>query len=399
MKHPESPLEGLLVIDLSRVLAGPYMTQAMGDMGARVIKIEEPGKGDDTRRYGPPFVEGEASYFLSLNRNKESVTLNLRHPRGREVLWSLLDRADVLVENFRPGTLERLGFSWNELHQRNPRLVLTQITGYGQRGPWSHRPGYDLVAQGEGGVMSLTGDPDGPPTKVGVSQADVVAGMWALNGTLLALYARERTGVGQRVDASLFDGQLSLHTYQASNYFATGKPGGRMGNRHPSISPYETFKASDGWFNLALGNESFWQKFCSVVEIPGLAGDARFSSISDRLQNRDALEAVLAPHFHGRTVAEWLRLLGDAALPCGPILDVGQALESEHARAREMVVTVDHPTIGPWRMVGVPVQLSGTPGAPRSAPPLLGQHTDSVLRGDLGISEAELHSLRAEGVI
>ena len=304
------PLTGITVLDLTRVLSGPYCTMVLADMGARVIKVEQPGKGDDTRHWGPPFVGAESAYFLSINRNKESVTLDFKHPQGRDVLERLLARADVLVENFKPGTMDRAGFGWEALHARHPRLVYASISGYGQTGPRRNEPGYDAVIQAEGGLMSVTGDGDGPAYRLGVAISDIVAGMFAAQGVTAALFARERTGQGQRVDIGMLDTTAALLTYQAGNYFATGQIPARLGNRHPTIAPYETLPTSDGEIVIAVGNDGIWKRFCPAIDRPELADDPRFATNRDRLTNYDALQARAAAdpgHAHASRV--------DPALP------------------------------------------------------------------------------------
>lgn len=391
-------LDGLLVCDLSRVLAGPYCTMMLGDLGARIIKVESPRGGDDTRAWGPPFLEGESVYFLSINRNKESLTLDLKAPRGVGALWRLIERADILVENFRAGTLERLGFGYAACAARNPRLVYASVSGYGQDGPEAERPGYDLIAQGEGGIMSLTGDPEGPPFKTGVSYADITAGMWALNGILAALYVRERTGRGQRVDAALLDGQIGLLGYQAAGYLATGKVPHRQGNRHPSITPYETFATADGYLNVACGTDRQWAAFCGAIERPALATEPRFAHSADRVKHRAALEAELVPVLKTRPTTEWLARLRAADVPAGAVRTVAEALESEQVQARGMIVSVDHPIVGPLRLTGMPVQLSETPGRPRLPPPRLGEHSETILTGLLGYGKEEVRQMITQGV-
>lgn len=391
------PLEDLLIVDLSRVLAGPYCTMTLGDLGARVIKIEEPTKGDDTRAWGPPFWHGESAYFLSLNRNKESLTLNLKSEQGKEILWRLIARGDILVENFRPGTLSRLGFDWEAMHEKNPRLIYCAISGYGQTGPDSRRPGYDLIAQGEGGVMSVTGEPDGPPFKAGVSQADVVAGMWATIGVLTALAARERTGRGQMVDSSLIEGQLGLLTYQAYNFWSGADPV-RMGNRHPNLTPYETYAASDGHLNVGVGSEGLWKKFCEALDEPGLENRTEFNTARNRIENRQLLERELTPVFARRTVSDWLARFGEAGVPCGKVRSVPEVLSDPHVLARGMVQELPHPKIPDFKVVGLPLHLSETPGEPLSAPPALGQHTSELL-AELGYDPAEIENLKDQGIV
>jgi crotonobetainyl-CoA:carnitine CoA-transferase CaiB-like acyl-CoA transferase len=392
------PLESLLVVDLSRVLAGPYATMVLGDLGARVIKIESPD-GDETRRWGPPFLDGESAYYLSVNRNKESVALDFRTEAGARLLRGLIARADVLVENFRPGTLERRGFGREACAELNPRLVTASITGYGADGPAAGRPGFDLVAQGEGGVMSLTGDADGPPRKVGVSQADIVTGLWTVGGILAALHARERTGRGQQVDTSLLGGQLSLLGFQGALHLAAGGEPARMGNRHPTLTPYETYATADGWMNVAVGTAAHWRALALVLDRPALAEDSRFVDNAARVANREALAALLEPLFRERPTADWLAALRKADIPAGPVRTVREALESEEAEALGAIATLDHPTLGPLRQVASPLRFSDTPGGPRRAPPRLGEDTDVVLREFFDLSPAELDRLRADGAI
>jgi formyl-CoA transferase/CoA:oxalate CoA-transferase len=396
------PLDDLLVFDLSRVLSGPYCSMYLGDFGARVVKLEHPKGGDDTRGFGPPFLGGESTYFMSINRNKESIAVDLKDPRGRQLAADLAARADVLLENFRPGTLDKLGLDYPTLRERNPRLIYCSVSGYGHSGrpEWVEKPGYDLVVQGMGGAASLTGEPDGPPLKFGLSIADLAAGLYAFSGILLALHARHRTGRGQHVDISMLDGQISLLTFQAGSFFATGNIPSRRGNRHPSIVPYETFRASDGWVNIACGNDSLFRALCSAVpELAALADDPRFRNNAERVAHREALTAILDPLVASRPVAHWVELCERAGIPTGPILDVGQALSHPQVAAREMVVPLAHPTAGEVRVTGVPVRLSETPGSVRQPAPLLGQHTRPALKNLLGLDDARLAELAEAGVI
>jgi crotonobetainyl-CoA:carnitine CoA-transferase CaiB-like acyl-CoA transferase len=388
------PLDGILVIDLSRVLAGPYCTMELADMGATVVKIEIPGSGDDTRAYGPPFLHGESTYFMSVNRNKMSLTLNLKHTRGKEILRQLLQKGDVLVENFRPGTLDGLGFGYDAVHALNPKLIYCSISGFGQTGPYAQRPGYDLIAQAEGGVMSLTGAPDDPPLKVGLSFADITAGMNAFSGILLALLARQQTGEGQQVDVSLLDCQVALLTYQAGIYFATGKSPERLGNKHPSITPYETFEASDGHIIIACGNQGFWEKFCKLAGLEPLLADSRFTTMKKRVENRAELTPLVAAGVKPRTRQEWYDLLDREGIPCGLIKNVAEVCSDPQVLARDMVIQLNHPTAGPIRVNGVPIKLSATPGAVKDPPPLLGQHTDTILADILGYTADQIAELR-----
>jgi formyl-CoA transferase/CoA:oxalate CoA-transferase len=389
-------LDGLLVVDLSRILAGPYCTMTLGDLGARVVKIEEPGKGDDTRTWGPPFWGGISCYYLSVNRNKESVTLDLKHEAARTALWKLIERADILVENFRPGTLERLGFGWSECAARNPRLVYASVSGYGVTGPEATRAGYDLIAQGEGGVMSLTGEPGGAPMKAGVSQADIVAGMWALSGILAALVARSTSGRGQRVDASLLDGQIGLLAYHTANYWSGGEPPERLGNRHPNLTPYGTFPCADGWITIGAGNDTLFGKLCAALGSPALAQDPDYATNPERLAHRAALETALGELTRPHTADTALALLRAAGVPAGRVRSVPEALAAPQTLAREMVVELAHPAIPDFKVSGIPVKLSDTPGRPRTAPPALGEHTDAVL-AELGYDEDARARLREEG--
>ncbi len=393
------PLEGIRVVDLTRILAGPYCTMMLGDMGAEVIKIENPDGGDDTRSWGPPFLNGVSTYFLSINRNKKSLTLNLKDERGKGLLRDLIRKGDVMVENFRPGALEKLGFSWEEIHRLNPRMIFASLSGFGQTGPRKSEPGFDVVIQGEGGVMSITGDPDGPPTKVGASVADITAGMLAAQGVMLALYHREKTGVGQMVDVSMLDGQVALLTYHANGYFATGRVPPRRGNRHPSITPYETYSCRDGHFNLGVGNDSLWRRFCDAMGLESVKEAPRFAVNKDRVNNREELQQILDAFFAEKTVAETLEALRGAGIPCGPINDLGQTLTEPQVLAREMVVDIHAPVAGPTKVTGVPIKLSATPGAVRTPPPALGQHTEEVLEAVLGLDEAQRSALREAGAV
>jgi len=390
------PLDGILVLDLTRVLSGPYCTMLLADMGARVVKIEQPGKGDDTRAWGPPFLEGESAYFLSINRNKESVTLDFKSADGRAILDRLLERADVVVENFRPGTLGRMGIDYTTLAPRFPRLVYCSVSGFGQTGPRSKEPGYDAVMQGEGGLMSITGAADGPPYRLGVAIADIVSGMFAAYGVALALFARERTGKGQQVDVAMLDAVAALLTYQAGNFFASGKVPTRLGNRHPSIAPYETFAASDGEFVLAVGNDEQWRKFCAVAE---LAEDPRFATNRQRVTAYDELRPLVADRLRTRPRQHWIERLTAAGVPCGSVRNLQELFDDPQLEAREMIARIEHSTIGVLRTLGVNVKLSRTPGSVRAAPPTLGQHTDAVLRADLRLSAEEIADLRRRRVI
>jgi formyl-CoA transferase len=392
------PLTGLRVVDLSRILAGPFCTMMLGDMGADVVKIEAPGSGDDTRQWGPPFENGESAYFLAVNRNKRSLTLNLKHPDGAAILRALVERADVLVENFRPGTLARLGLADEAVRDLNPRLVYCSVSGFGQSGPDSRRPGFDVVIQGESGLQSLTGFPDGPPTKVGIPMADLVASLMAAQGILLALLARHTTGRGERIDLSMQDAVAALLSFQAGSYFMTGRVPGRRGNQHPTIAPYETYRTADGYVNVAVGSNALFERFCEAIGEPGLARDGRFAAPPGRVENRPALNAVLDPIFAARPTADWLARFERVGVPAGAIKDVGQVVEDPHLLARRMVVPLDHPKVTRLKVMGIPIKLAGTPGAIRRPPPLLGQHTGEVL-AELGRSREEIARLREAGAV
>lgn len=392
------PLHGTTVLDFTRVLSGPYCTMALGDLGARVIKLEHPGRGDDTRRWGPPFLGDESAYFLSVNRNKESVAIDFKAPGGREVVERLLATADVVVENFRPGTLDALGLDAASVRARYPKIVYCSISGYGQTGPRREEPGYDAVMQAEGGLMSITGEANGPPYRLGVAIVDIVSGMFAAQGVLAALVARGRTGEGQVVDIGMFDATTALLTYQAGNYFTTGEAPGRLGNRHPTIAPYETFATMDGDLALAVGNDALWQTFCRVAELPDLAADARFETNALRLANYDALKSRLATVFARKPRAVWASLLLEAGVPCGAVRSLDEVFEDPQTAAREMMLSVPHATLGAVRVTGVPVKLSGTPGSVRTGPPTLGQHTAAVLT-ELGYDAAAIDALHASGAV
>ncbi len=393
------PLTGVRVLDLSRVLAGPFATMFLGDMGAEVVKIENPDGGDDTRAWGPPFLDGESSYFLSINRNKKSCTLNLKSAQGLDLLRQLASRADVLLENFRPGTLARLGLSYPEAAALNPRLVYCSVSGFGQTGPAASRPGYDLIVQGESGVMSLTGFPENPPVKVGLAIADLVAGLYAVQGVLLALYARDRTGRGQQVDVGLLDAMASLLTFQAGIYFATGHSPQRQGNQHPSIVPYEMVQARDGYLNIAVGNNALWTRFCEAIGRPDLGAHPDFATEALRVENRGALKPLLDAILRQRRVSEWLLLLGERGIPCGAIKDVAEVCADPQILTRQMVVEVPHSKLGTVRMMGIPVKLSATPGTARVGPPLLGEHTGAVLAEWLNLPPDAIPRLRDDGII
>ena len=392
-------LDGIRVLDLSRVLAGPYCTMMLGDFGAEIIKIEQPGVGDDTRRWGPPWVGGESAYYLCANRNKQSVTLNLKDERGREILRSLARESDVLVENFKVGTLDRMGLGYETLAADNPGLIWCSITGYGQDGPYANRAGYDFVAQGEAGIMSVTGEVDGEPMKVGIAVVDITTALYASNAIIAALHARHRTGRGQRIDAALLSSAVAWLANVGSSYLASGEEPKRYANAHATIVPYQTFKGRDQWFIVGVGNDRQFQSLCSLMGRPEIATDERFSSNPRRVANRDELIPLLQGVFETEDADVWLSGMTEAGIPCGPINTVGQALAHPQVEHRGMIVEVPHPTAGSVRVVGPPVLMSETPSAVRSHPPLLGEQTDAVLRERVGLSDDQIAVLRADGVI
>ena len=393
------PLSGTNVLDLTRVLSGPYCTMMLADMGARVIKVEQPGRGDDTRGWGPPFEKGESSYFMSVNRNKESLTLNLKHPEGRTLLNNLLDETDVLVENFRPGTLARMQLGYPDLAARWPRLIYCSVSGFGHTGPRRTQPGYDAVLQAEGGLMSITGDRDGPAYRLGVAIADITSGMFAAYGVAMALLARHRTGRGQFVDVGMLDSVAALLTYQAGIYFATNQAPIRLGNRHPTIVPYETLETGDGELVVAVGNDQLWHSFCQLLGADDLATDVRFATNKDRVERREALRPILVEYLKSRPATDWIELLTAGGIPCGAVRDLEAVFSDPQIIERAMVVALDHPIAGAIRTLGVPVKLDDTPGNVRTPPPTLGQHTETILGDDLGLTATAIVQLREKGVV
>lgn len=401
-------LSGLRIIDLSRILAGPTATQLLADLGAEVIKIERPGTGDDTRGWGPPFVTDdkdtetrESAYFLSANRGKHSVAVNIADPRGQDIVKALVAQADVLVENFKPGDLARYGLDYSTLSRINPRLVYCSITGFGQTGPNANRAGYDFLVQGEGGLMSLTGEVDGPPMKAGVGIADILCGMYAAVGILAAIQARHTTGNGQQIDIALMDAQVAMLINQGVGYLTDGRVPPRRGNDHPTIVPYGTFPASDGSFILAIGNDAQFARFVTAAGAPGLAADGRFATNAARVRNRDVLNPLVAALTEGRSAADWLAICAAQTVPAGPVNDLAQVFDSPQVAAREMQISLPHPVAGGGKvdLIGNPLKLSSTPVTYAKAPPMLGADTGAVLTRHLGVSPGDLRALRAAGVI
>ncbi len=393
-------LEGVRVLDLSRVLVGPYCTMMLGDMGADVIKVEEPGSGDETRTWGPPFVKGESAYYLSVNRNKRSITVNLRHQDGKRIVRDLAARADVLVENFRPGVIQRLGLDYEAIRAINPRIVYASLSAFGQTGPHSQRPGYDLVVLAMSGMMSITGEPDGNPVKFGVAISDLTAGMFAAFSIVSALFVRQTLGTGQYLDVGLLDGQVALLTSVAGAYFATGSVAKRWGSAHPQIAPYQAFPTADGTYIIvAVTKEKFWEALCEVIERPELKTDPRFKDNPSRVRNRAALVATLEAVLRTRPGEAWLKALDEAGIPSGPVNTVDRALTDSHVLSRGLVVETPHPLAGTVRTTAFPVKLSETPWAVRRHPPLLGEHTDEILREELGYPAERIAALRSAGAV
>lgn len=372
------PLEEVTVVDLSRVLAGPHCSMVMADLGAEVIKVEIPDGGDDSRGFGP-FVAGQSGYFMSLNRNKKSVTIDLKTERGRAQLSQLLSRADVLLENFRPGTLDRLGFPWERLQRINARLICCRISGFGQTGPYRDWPAYDIIVQGMGGIMSITGQSDGPPTRVGASIGDIAAALYATIGILAALRVRDQTGQGQEVDVSMLDCQVAILENAVMRSFVDGSSPQRIGNRHPSITPFTSVRTKDGYINIAAGNDALWQRLCDLLGDADLAHSPRFASNKDRTENWSELEPILEGHFSTRSSTQWLELLRERGIPCGPINDVAAVVADPQVRARNMIweINLGGSKIG---FSGNPIKLSLTPADEMyRQPPKLGEHNDEVL--------------------
>ncbi len=393
------PLAGLRVLDLTRVLAGPYCTMFLGDLGAEVVKVEQPGVGDDTRGWGPPFAGGESAYFLCVNRNKKSITIDLKSAQGISLVRRLAERADVLIENFRPGAMERIGLGEKELRLSNPRLVYASLSGFGADGPMADVAGYDMIVQAWGGLMSITGTAESGPLKVGVAIIDLVAGLMLGNGIVAALYARDKTGVGQKIDTSLLEAEVASLINAGSNYLIGGMVPQRWGNAHPSIVPYQSFQTADGFIVVGVASEGIWKRFCATIGMADLADDPRFAKNADRVEHRRELIDSLSEMFKSGSTAHWLLVLNEGDVPCAPVQTIDQVFAAPQVRHRNMLVEVDHPSAGRIKLTGTPVKFSSTPAAVRLPPPLLGQHNDEVFSSWLGMSAAEIDRLKNTRVI
>jgi len=389
------PLEGIRVLDLSRVLTGPFCSMILADLGAEVIKVEMPGTGDDTRTWGPPFLASESAYFLCLNRNKKSVVLDLKSEKERAVLLELAKKSDVFLENFSPGVTEKLGVDYENIRRVNPRIIYCSISGFGQTGPYRDRPAYDIVLQGMGGLMGITGEPDRPPVRIGVAITDIGAGMYAAIAILATLIVREKIERGQWIDISLLDGTISWMTYMAANYFATGKIPERMGSAHPTIVPYQCFETMDGkYLILAVGNDRLWKNFCRALNLEDLVDDPRFATNPKRVENRTQLIPRLNEIFLSKTRNDWLQILLREHVPCAPVYTMDEVFSDPQVLHRDMLVEMEHPTAGKIKQIGSPMKFSETPVRVEAPPPLLGQHTEYVLRNVLGYTDEDVRRFK-----
>jgi len=399
LKNKGGALNGIRVLDLTRVLAGPFCTMLLGDMGAEIIKIEVPGQGDDSRRY-PPFIGKESAYFMNLNRNKKSVVLNLKHPKAKAIFLDLVERSDVVIENFRPGTMEKLGLGYDTLKARNSRIVYSCISGFGHSGPYKNLPGYDIIGQAMGGIMSITGWPNSPPTRTGTAIADVLAGLSACIGILTSLLAVRNGRTGQKVDIALVDSVVSAMETIIQIYLVENREPQRTGNRYEFIYPYDTFKAQDGWVIIAVGNNKLWETFCNAINRPDLLANLAFHDNYDRVKGHQEVKRIVENWTEKKNVREIVDFLLARKIPCAPIYSVKEVVEDEHiAKARRMIREVEHPIAGPVKVIGSPVNLSETPPEVNSPAPILGQHTESTLRDILGLMPDELSSLKDENAI
>jgi len=392
-------LEGIRVLDLSRIIAGPFCSQILGDMGAEVIKVEQPGVGDDSRSWGPPFKNGESVYFFCINRNKKSITVDMKDPRGKAIIRELAKRSDVLLENFKPGTLAKLGLDWEDLRRENPRLIFCSISGFGRTGPSAERGGYDVIVQAVGGLMGITGDPNGPPVKVGVAMTDICTALYAHGAILGALYARDRTGDGQRIDVSLLETQIAALINIASSYLNAGEMPGKWGTAHVNIVPYQAFQMEDGYMIIGAANDRLWVRLCEAIGLSELARDPQYASNAQRVEHREEIVRLLGARLITRTRKAWEAILAPLGIPCGPINRMDEVFADPQVQHLQMVLEAEHPAAGTVRMVRNPVSFSLTPVDLRQVPPRLGEHTEEVLRDILGYSAAEVEALRAAGAV
>ena len=394
-------LEGIRVLDLTRALAGPFCTLMLGDYGADIIKIEIPGSGDDTRTWGPPFIGDESAYFLSINRNKRSLTLNFKDEKAKEIFLKLAKDADVIVENFTPGVMDRFGLGYDVIKEVNPGIVFCSVSGFGQTGPYRSRPAYDQIMQGISGLMSITGEPDGEPQKVGIAVADIGAGMWAAFAVMAAIHNRSHKGEGQGqyIDISMMDAQVAWLTYQAANFFANGTPPKRLGAAHPNLVPYQAFMCQDNkYLNLAVGSERIWERFCEGMDMPELRDNPDYKTNIERAQNREKIVPYLQEVFIKQPVNHWVEKLQAVSVPCGPINDLEDVFSDPQLLSRDMLVEISHPTLGKIKQTGLPLKFSRTPGGLDRPPPLLGEHNHEVLK-EIGFSTSEIEKLETQNVI
>ena len=392
-------LEGIRVLDLTRALAGPFCTLMLGDHGADIVKIEMPGSGDDTRHWGPPFIGEESAYFLSINRNKRSLTLNFKEPEAKKIFLDLASGADVVVENFTPGVMSRFGLDYETVKETNRKIIYCSISGFGQDGPYRSRPAYDQIMQGLSGIMSITGEPDGDPQKVGVAITDIGAGMWAAFAIMAAVFHRDQRGEGQAIDVSMMDAQVAWLTYQAAYYFANDRVPKRLGAAHPNLVPYQAFMCKDGkYLNVAVGSERIWERFCQGIHREDLGANPDYATNGDRVRNRDSLVPLLQEFFLRRPVADWAEDLHAVSVPCGPINDLADVFDDPQLLHRQMYLEMPHPTLGSIKQTGIPIKFSQTPGGLDRPPPLLGEHNGEVLR-ELGYSDASIRQLADRSVI
>ncbi|MEW5806273.1 MAG: CaiB/BaiF CoA-transferase family protein [Acidobacteriota bacterium] len=393
------PLKGVRVLDLSRILAGPFCSMILGDLGAEVIKVERPGCGDDTRTWGPPFIAGESTYFLSINRSKRSITIDLKSRRGVEIVKELAKKSDILIENFPPGTMEEFGLDYETLRSLNPRLIYCSVTGFGPDGPYRNRTGYDLVASAVGGLMSITGDEGGPPVKVGIAITDVVTGLYANGAVVAALHARSRTGVGQRIDISLLEAQVAALINAASAYLNTGFIHRRLGTAHESIVPYQGFRVKDKYMVIAVGNDKIFANLCHALNLPHLLDEPKFRTNADRVKNRRELVTILGCRLLEKSCDEWMELFEKYSIPAGPVNSIDEVFRDPQVLHRRMLLEMAHPKAGKVRMAGIPVKYSETKAEAKLPPPLLGEHTEEILKNILEYNDMEIERLRKEKII